>query len=346
MSEMDLTIAICAFNSTRPLPLALEALRDQQVPAGTTWELLVIDNRSTDGTGALAERLGREWSLPMRVIVENEPGLIHARRRAAAEARGTLLSFIDDDNLVDPDWIARCLEFFAAHPACGVVGGKIDPRFEDPASRPADFNERYADALAIRDLGASAMQLVPPRQDPPCGAGMTGRTALFRDILLRVGCQLSGRKGKALTAGEDTEIGLIAHRLGWELWYSPALHMQHLLPSWRLSEAYLDKLIAGGARSEAWLNVLRGREPRRSRLGYLVRATSMGLVSAKMWLLAILRRGERERFRFWARLYRNRAAGCRELAMAYPFERLESLVKQAAPPAPAAAGVAAAPAAM
>ena len=117
--ELDLTIAVCAYNAVKRLPLTLEALGRMNVPAGLRWECLVIDNRSTDGTGAAAEEIGRRLNLPLKVVLEPRPGLTLAHRKAVEEARGEIVSFVDDDNLVEPDWAANCVEFFRTHPRGG-----------------------------------------------------------------------------------------------------------------------------------------------------------------------------------------------------------------------------------
>jgi len=325
--DMELTIALCAYNSAKRLPRALEALAAmREAPA---WECLVVDNRSSDGTGTLAAELGARLKLAIRVIREERPGLIEARRTAVEEARGRILSFVDDDNVVEADWAKNCVEFFAAHPRCGIAGGKIDAIFEDPASRPADFEKMYAQALAVRDMGEVARPLTPPADDPPCGAGMTGRTEVFRRVLLEIGCRLSGRKGKALTSGEDTEIGLLIHKLGWEMWYAPELRMGHVLPASRLTREYLDRLIAGGARSAAWLDYLRGREPGRGRLAYLGRWARSEALAAKMTMVGWMKgkkHPQASRFGFWSARYRAEAAGYLEMAMRQPARRLEKVL--------------------
>jgi len=144
-------------------------------------------------------------------------------------------------------------------------------------------------ALAIRDFGPQARQLIPPADDPPCGAGMTGRTDVFRQVLCDIGLALSGRKGKRLSSGEDTEIGLLIHRLGWEMWYTPTLRMSHVLPNSRLTHQYLQRLIAGGAQSAAWLDYLRGKQPRCSRIAALGRYLRRRFQSLQMTLLQQLR---------------------------------------------------------
>lgn len=324
---MELSVVICAYNAERRLPAVLDALAAQRLTRGRGWEVIVVDNNSRDGTSAVAERWrGR---LPLRVVREERQGLIRARERGVREASGAVLSFIDDDNIVDASWVEACVAFAGDHPRAGVFGGRVDPIFEDPRSRPADFDERYSAMLALRDLGRQERRLLPPGDDPPCGAGMTGRTEVFRRVLLDIGCQLTGRRGRALTAGEDSEIGWLVHRLGWEMWYTPALRMGHVIPPGRLTPEYLERLELGMARTWPWLRLLAGRERRRSKLGYAARAIHCSLramsARARAARLSIRGAGDASYHRFFARRLRAEGAGYWDMMLRRPIGRVLSL---------------------
>jgi glycosyltransferase involved in cell wall biosynthesis len=328
---VELTVAICAHNAAPRLPAALQALSQMRADP-SKWECLVIDNASTDDTRAVAKDFAQRLNLPLRVVNEPIAGHTRARRRAVIEAAGELLSFVDDDNLVSPDWAANCLAFFAAHPAAGIAGGKIDAVFEDPPSVPPDFQTRFAMALAIRDMGETGRPLKLPDNDPPCGAGMTGRTALFKTILLDIGCHLTGRRGGALTSGDDTEIGLLAQKLGWETWYTPALKMGHVLPARRLTQSYLDGIVAAGAFSTPWLDFLRNREPFRGRVSNALIAARWQLEAARIRMIGKVKGSHHPdagRFPFWYDLFRNRAAGYFDLAWHDPAGKLAASIERA-----------------
>ena len=327
---MDLSIVICAYNAQRRLPGVVEALARQEA-GDLRWEVVVIDNASKDRTGEVARGFEGKIAASLRVIREEKPGLIEARRRGAREARGRYISYIDDDNWVAEDWARRCVEFLDANPKVGFIGGLIEPLFEIPASRPTDFHERFADGLAIRELGPEAKKLAPPRSDPPPGAGLTGRIELVRRILLEIGCMLQGHTGGKLTNGEDTEMGLIAQRMGWETWYVPALRMKHVMPPGRLTETYLRKLIADGAQSGPWLDYLRGKEPEQSRWSYLARWGLWRMRAGKMALLGWLRKTGHEHselYPFWRDMYRSRASGYWAMAMNDPVRKLRRTLRK------------------
>jgi GT2 family glycosyltransferase len=336
---VDLTVAICGHNAERRLPSCLDAISLQRFERETTWDVLVVDNASTDATASIAssyrsriEQAGGH----LTIVREDRKGLIFARERAAQDAHGELIAFVDDDNLIAPDFVEQAVAFFRRRHRCGLAGGRIEPAFEDESTRPPDFNDRFADALACRDHGDTERQLIPPTDDPPPGAGLVGRARVFRTALLEVGCVLTGRSGKRLTSGEDTEIGLIAHRLGWELWHTPALKLRHVMPPGRLTQAYLDRIIAGGSRAEAWLDLLRGKTPIRSRPAWATVAARHEIASARFALLAALRKNHPHalRYLFWRNLYHGRATGYWQLALHNPWEKLQQKLRGVRPATP------------
>src|SRR5512134_131488 len=101
---MDLTVAICTWNRGELLRKTLEQMTELVVPPGVTWELLVVNNNSTDHTDAVAAGFRRR--LPLRYLVEPTPGKSNACNLAVREARGDYILWTDDDVLVSPQWLA------------------------------------------------------------------------------------------------------------------------------------------------------------------------------------------------------------------------------------------------
>ncbi len=329
----DVSVVICAYNAAARIERAIEHIARQQCDLPRGWELVIVDNRSTDNTHDKAAAVCKRLWLPVLILKEHQPGKIHALRRAARAAQGRLLCLVDDDNLLAPDYLANAAAFFESHPRAALVGGRIEAEFEDPSMVPADFAERFAHALAVRDLGPTPMRLTPPAHDPPPGAGSVVRTALLRQVLDDVACYLSGPQGNKLSRGEDSEIGLVLHHLGWQYWYEPSLSMKHVLPASRLTTEYLDRLIIDGSESYIWLQWLRGAERRRSRVGYAMRGAALALASLKQDLLFKLRnRPGRtasppdQRLWFYAAMHRAWAISCWRLALDDPFSRFEASI--------------------
>ena len=125
-----LTIALCTWNRSKVLEKALHAFTQLVRPAGLHWEVVVVDNNSTDDTGdVLAAFQGR---LPLRPVCEPTPGASHARNRAVSEARGEAMLWTDDDAVVDPGWMTSYAQALAANPGVALFGGPIEPLFEVP----------------------------------------------------------------------------------------------------------------------------------------------------------------------------------------------------------------------
>src|SRR5262249_19504318 len=132
MSTPTASIVIPTHNGATRLPLPLEALARQSAPAGT-FEVLVVDNCSTDDTSRVAETLPattalRQRGTACRVVGEQQQRLLHARIRGVQEARGQFVCFLDDDNVPGPDYVAEALEGFN-DPSVGVLISRVFPHY-------------------------------------------------------------------------------------------------------------------------------------------------------------------------------------------------------------------------
>jgi glycosyltransferase involved in cell wall biosynthesis len=247
---MSVTVAICCHNSAARLQPTLEHLAAQQVPAGLRWEVLIVDNASTDYTAAAAARFWpAEAPATLRVVTEPRLGIRFARMRACDEAAGEFICFVDDDNWLAPDWVATASEILTRDPTIGACGGWNDAVSDTPL--PAWF-DRYKTYFAISSGARS--EDTPHPVDVLFGAGMALRVAAWREIR-RNGFQIRlGRTGgQSMTSGEDDEICLALRAGGWTLWHDPRLYLQHFISPHRLTWAYLRRLVRGIADSTAAL---------------------------------------------------------------------------------------------
>jgi glycosyltransferase involved in cell wall biosynthesis len=244
------TVAICTYNGADRLGCALSALW-MQTHARNEWELLVIDNASTDNTAEFAAGIIRQCHDGRgRVVREERPGLSFARARAAQEARGAVICFLDDDNIPTPHYISAVIEAFAQRPRAGVIGGKVLARWE---TEPTPLALAVAPfALAICDLGDSPLR-VDGLGGGIVGAGLCVRADLLRDIFTtsRLATSVTDRKGTNLISGGDLAISIVAKQLGWECWYVPKLQIEHVLPAGRMNKDYLLRLYEGIGRGQA-----------------------------------------------------------------------------------------------
>ncbi len=248
------------------LARTLQALREQTLPRAR-WELLVIDNASREPLKAKVAgkrerhkiecsrsqegRIDLGWHSNVRVVREETLGLTHARLRGFKEARGDLIVMVDDDNLLDPDYLEVAVRLAQAHLALGAFGGRALPEFEH---EPPAWLNQITSGLGLRDLGsanvcfpsAQTAKLAPRMisefpECAPIGAGMV----LRRDAALAYvrrqregGVAVTDRHGDSLSSAGDNDICLTALEEGWQVGYFPALRLRHLIPARRMTLDY------------------------------------------------------------------------------------------------------------
>jgi glycosyltransferase involved in cell wall biosynthesis len=235
----------------------LAGLRAQTLPPAQ-WELIIVDNGSPE---PIAGRFDTSWHPRARVVREEETGLTPARLRGMAEAEAPLLVFVDDDNILAPDYLQRTTELFAKDPDLGAAGGKVVPEFEIV---PPDWIREFSGLLALRDFGGeSRLQRGGPNAPwpdfAPVGAGLSVRRtgarayaeALNRDPARRA----LDRRGRSLGSGGDNDLVFTLLHAGGGVGYFPGLQLTHLIPASRLEAGYLARLNYDSSRT--WVAVLR-----------------------------------------------------------------------------------------
>lgn len=131
----SVSVVLCCHNSTQRLPPTLQHLAAVTVPPRVDWDVLVVDNASTDDTAACARTLWAQAGapVPLRVLSEPRQGLNYARWAGIRAARGDIISFVDDDNWVDTRWLEVITDVFVAEPRVCAAGAWADWR---PCSEP------------------------------------------------------------------------------------------------------------------------------------------------------------------------------------------------------------------
>ncbi|HMJ71708.1 MAG TPA: glycosyltransferase [Cyclobacteriaceae bacterium] len=225
------SVIICCYNSTRRINETLRHLRAQS--STVSWEIILVDNASTDGTAEMAKKIWSEQPQPASLIVIDapQPGLVQARAAGLTAAAGPIVIFCDDDNWLDTNYIQRAHELMMEFPDAGVAGGWCDGAYEVPL--PPHL-EAMRGALSIgkqsnRDGEVTAV----------FGAGMVIRKVCFETISGAGKSLVEDRKGKVLTSGGDTELCYRALFAGYRVRFSDSLHFMHFMPKERLDERYL-----------------------------------------------------------------------------------------------------------
>ena len=229
----SLTVAICTHNQERRLRRTLLGLA-QLVAPGCPWELLIVDNASTDGTPQLVT--AADWRTPalkVKVVREDKLGVSNARNRAIQEATGEYIVFLDDDETPDPHWLAAYERLILAERP-DAMGGRIEVMFED-GGRPAWLQDELLGFLGQLDYGGDARQLATPSSPI-----FTGNAAYRKEIFARIGVfdARLGRKGSVNAGGEDTEMYRRMIASGCKVWWVPDAVIHHRIQAGKLRRRY------------------------------------------------------------------------------------------------------------
>jgi glycosyltransferase involved in cell wall biosynthesis len=241
--HIDFTIAIPTYNGGSRLPELLERLRNQISTEHFCWEIIVVDNNSTDHTAAVVRSYQKSWlcSYPLRYCFEPKQGAAYARKKAIEQAKGKFIGFLDDDNYPSLNWVAAAYTFGQNHPKAGAFGSQIHPEYE--VEPPKNF-QRIAPFLAITERGNLPLLYSPRKKLLPPSAGLVVCRQAWLESLPQETI-LSGRVADNMLTSEDLEALSYIQKSGWEIWYNPAMEIYHKIPDWRLQREYLIPFFRG-----------------------------------------------------------------------------------------------------
>ncbi len=236
---VDLSVAICTYNGANRIGQVLNRLKLQINSKQVSWEILVIDNNSTDPIKQVIDDYQSQFPVnTLRYLFEPQQGAAFARIRAVQEAKGDLVGFLDDDTLPDENWLTNAYEFAQTHPNAGAYGGQIHGEFE---TEPSPEFKRVAIFLAIVERGSTPHLYI--RVLPPSAGLVIRRQAWLESVPQKP--FLTGRTPDSMLASEDIEAIAHIQKAGWEIWYNPTMQIYHQIPAWRLERTYLLNLVRG-----------------------------------------------------------------------------------------------------
>jgi glycosyltransferase involved in cell wall biosynthesis len=244
MRTPTLSVIVCTYNREEYIGECLTRLASQNIDK-TTYEVLVINNNSTDNSQRVIDSIARKYSeINFLSFIEEKQGLTYARNRGIKESSGVILSFLDDDAFADSDYCARIIESFAKHKTIAAIGGKIVPKYE--SEEPRWMSPYLLPLVASLDLGNEARPFRYMKF--PIGANMAFRKSAFEKYGI-FDTEL-GRRGAVLEGGEEKEMFIRLKKAKEEIWYFPGIAVSHIIPAHRVKKSYVKGLAKGVGTSE------------------------------------------------------------------------------------------------
>lgn len=235
---MSCSIIICTYNGEIKLRNTLNAIINQETTF--SWELIIIDNNSSDNTFSFSESILENSGIEYRVERFSKPGKMYAFWYGIELAKYDFVLDCDDDNELFPDFLEEGLKILNAKPKLGALGslGIL------PAQKVPDWFDQFSKSYA---LGPQGNHLEPlPKFAHLYGAGCFYRKSILNDLKNKgFESLLSCRKGEELTSGGDVEFCHAIQLLGYDLMYSESLKFYHHIGRERVRFEYYLRLKKG-----------------------------------------------------------------------------------------------------
>lgn len=255
-----LSVILCTYNRERYIYNVL-----QSIAAGGfgDYEIVLVNNNSTDGTEGECQRFAKDHpEVAMRYCVEKQQGLSYARNRGIMESQGEVLVYVDDDAVVNREYLQTYADFFNRNKDAVAAGGPITPRY-DGCEEPS-WMSHYTRQLITGELNLGTREREFPKGAFPGGGNAAYRKSVF-DAVGLFNVEL-GRKGNSLIGAEEKDLFDKMTSRGMKFYYLPNAILYHLIPPKKLTQDYFDRLTYGIGVSERYRTQQIGRKKYLNRL--------------------------------------------------------------------------------
>ena len=231
-NEPEVSVVIPTYNRSALLRSTVDSVLNQDTQ--TTFEVILIDNNSSDDTKDVVASLIETYPGKVRYVVERKQGNAHARNRGIEEARGAIVAFVDDDVTVDKNWLTSLKTILDARSDLSFVGGKVLPQWNGPP--PSWLTPDHWAPLALLDYGNDEFAI---SGNSPRGL-LTANIAFRRNVFEETGMFLPDlqRVKDMIGSMEDHEFLLRVCRSGKQGIYTPRMIATTHIDTERLTKAY------------------------------------------------------------------------------------------------------------
>lgn len=247
VARVDLTLLVCTFNRSHDLREMLETALAQQTDGAFTYDVLVVDNNSTDDTRHVVDQFISRGHTNLRYLFEPQQGKSYALNAGLAALSARIYTIVDDDFSLPPHWAKTIIETFRTNPDVSFVSGKVLPLWQD--APPAWLTRTHWSAIALADYGDKPFYTDQVHQ--LCLLACSFRVA---DVKAVGGYHPElGVSKNSIGGVEDLEILERLWNSGRKGLYLPSLWFSHKVPSSRMTKAYHRRWHTGHGRFYAVL---------------------------------------------------------------------------------------------
>lgn len=227
MERPLVSVIVPTFNRSDMLRDALESLLRQETGGELSYEIVVVDNASTDATREVVGKMAAGSPVPVHYVYQTIPGDAPSRNCGVAHAQGKWLAFFDDDQLAAPNWI-RQLYHAARETGASIVGGAVHLDLPETVLRRLGHDVRRT---SLREFDYYRdVRRYDGKHLPGCGNALVARRVL----------ETIGHFDASMAwGGSDSDFFLRARTAGLELYYTPHAVIRHRIPPNRLSPEYI-----------------------------------------------------------------------------------------------------------
>jgi glycosyltransferase involved in cell wall biosynthesis len=231
--EVDATVLICTFNRAADLARTLDSLA--RIKSRFVWDVLIVDNNSSDNTSDVVQSRARTFPVPVHYLFEPRQGKSNALNTGMQRARARLIVFTDDDVEVPEGWLDAGVGPLLERADIEYTGGPVRPAWGAPRPSWLDETGNLGGTIAVKDHGAVPFIFEDERKTP-LGVNM----AVRRTLIERIGGFRPdlGRNGRSLLGQEQAEFFYRSRRAGARGLYVPQMWLAHAVPAARLTRDY------------------------------------------------------------------------------------------------------------